>query len=94
MAKSIVTNPKPFVFDSHRGLSPLEQLQDTLEKVHALALMETIEPERCSQHLTYQYRSLLTELIAFALRLLEEHLQPRSPTVEYNLAERIRANTG
>ncbi len=78
MAKSIVSENLSFVLPSHRGLTPLEIVQDCLEKVQLLSAMgisgaDDMERVQCPQLL-----SMLDDWVAIAQYQLTRVLSARA----------------
>jgi hypothetical protein len=71
MAKTIVTENSSFVLPSHRGLAPLEIIDDCLKKTQVLSLLGIGHHERIEQAQYLQLLSMLDDWNAIAQHQLE-----------------------
>ena len=71
LAKSIVSENSSFVLPSHRGLTPLEIIEDCLEKTQLLSALSIGHYERIEQAQYLQLLSMLDDWNAVAQHQLK-----------------------
>ena len=78
MAQTILSEISSFVLPSHRGLQPLEIVQDCLEKAQLLAAMGISSTDNIEQMQCPQFLSMLDDWIALAQHQLVTALNART----------------
>ncbi len=83
MAKSIVSENLSFVLPSHRGLTPLEIIEDCLEKTQLLSALGISNTEHIEQAQCLQLFSMLDDWNAIAKHQLKTvmatYTEPEQP---------------
>jgi hypothetical protein len=82
MVKAIVSENSSFVLPSHRGLTPLEIVQDCLEKTQLLSVLGIGNAQQMEQAQCLQLLSMLDDWNAIAQYQLETVMTTRIEPVK------------
>ncbi len=82
MVKAIVSENLSFVLPSHRGLTPLEIVQDCIEKTQLLSVLGIGNAQQMEQTQCLQLLSMLDDWNAIAQYQLETVMTTRTESVK------------